>query len=91
LEHNIFKETTSGTSATRPKLKACLDYLREGDTLVVTRLDRLAHSTLHLCQMAPTILQLRGKSAWQQAKNITEDHPKTLRNRPMQTHPIPIG
>jgi DNA invertase Pin-like site-specific DNA recombinase len=30
----------------------CLDYVREGDTLVITRLDRLARSTLHLCQMA---------------------------------------
>ena len=26
--------------------------MREGDTLVVTRLDRLARSTLHLCQLA---------------------------------------
>src|SRR5919106_4011 len=29
-----------------------LEYIREGDTLVVTRLDRLARSTLHLCQIA---------------------------------------
>jgi DNA invertase Pin-like site-specific DNA recombinase len=48
----IFQERASGTLATRPRLKACLEYLREGDTLVVTRLDRLARSTLHLCQMA---------------------------------------
>ena len=26
--------------------------MREGDTLVVTRLDRLARPTLHLCQIA---------------------------------------
>ena len=36
----------------RPQLAACLEYVREGDTLVVTRLDRLARSTLHLCQIA---------------------------------------
>jgi DNA invertase Pin-like site-specific DNA recombinase len=36
----------------RPRLEACLEYVREGDTLVVTRLDRLARSTLHLCQIA---------------------------------------
>jgi DNA invertase Pin-like site-specific DNA recombinase len=48
----IFQEKTSWTSAIRPRLKACLDYLRDGDTLVITRLDRLARSTLHLCQMA---------------------------------------
>jgi DNA invertase Pin-like site-specific DNA recombinase len=42
----------SGVSGRRPRLQACLEYLREGDTLVVTRLDRLARSTLHLCQIA---------------------------------------
>jgi DNA invertase Pin-like site-specific DNA recombinase len=36
----------------RPRLATCLEYVREGDTLVVTRLDRLARSTLHLCQIA---------------------------------------
>jgi len=56
---HIFQEKTSGTSTTRPKLKACLAYLREGDTLVVTRLDRLARSTLHLCQMAQ-VLERKG-------------------------------
>jgi DNA invertase Pin-like site-specific DNA recombinase len=29
-----------------------LEYVREGDTLIVTKLDRLARSTLHLCQIA---------------------------------------
>jgi DNA invertase Pin-like site-specific DNA recombinase len=50
--HKVFQEKHSGTSDKRPQLKACLDYVREGDTLVVTRLDRLARSTLHLCQIA---------------------------------------
>ncbi len=36
----------------RLKLKECLEYVREDDTIVVTRLDRLARSTLHLCQIA---------------------------------------
>ena len=35
-----------------------MEYVREGDTLVVSRLDRLARSTLHLCQVAE---QLQGK------------------------------
>ena len=48
----VFKEKKTGTSSKRPQLQACLDYLREDDTLVVTRLDRLARSTLHLCQLA---------------------------------------
>jgi DNA invertase Pin-like site-specific DNA recombinase len=48
----LFEEKASGTDAARPALQACLDYVREGDTLVMTRLDRLARSTLHLCQIA---------------------------------------
>ncbi len=48
----IYEEMKSGALTTRPRLAACLDYVREGDTLLVTRLDRLARSTLHLCQIA---------------------------------------
>lgn len=48
----IFQEKLSGTSSKRPRLKACLEYAREGDVLVITRLDRLARSTLDLCQIA---------------------------------------
>lgn len=48
----IYQEKHSSVRGTRPQLAACLDYVREGDTLVVTRLDRLARSTLHLCQIA---------------------------------------
>ena len=57
LKHcqKIYQEKQSGTNQKRPELKACLDYIREEDTLVVTRLDRLARSTLHLCQIAETL------------------------------------
>jgi len=48
----IFTEKKSGAAGKRERLLACLEYVREGDTLVVTRLDRLARSTLHLCQIA---------------------------------------
>lgn len=51
----IFQEKHSGSSASRPRLKACLEYVRAGDVLVITRLDRLARSTLHLCQIAETL------------------------------------
>jgi DNA invertase Pin-like site-specific DNA recombinase len=44
----VFKEKRSGVDAGRPALKACLEYLREGDTLLVTKLDRLARSTSDL-------------------------------------------
>lgn len=48
----IFQEKLSASSTKRPRLKACLEYVREGDSLVITRLDRLARSTLDLCQIA---------------------------------------
>lgn len=48
----IFQEKHTGTTDNRPELKACLKHLRKGDTLVITRLDRLARSTLHLTQIA---------------------------------------
>ena len=42
----IFEEKLSGTAANRPRLKECQKYVR--DTLVVTKMDRLARSTLDL-------------------------------------------
>jgi len=51
----VYQEKRSGATSQRPSLAACLDYVRAGDTLVVTRLDRLARSTLHLCQIAEVL------------------------------------
>jgi len=44
----IFQETVSGAKTDRPRLARLLSSLEPGDTLVVTRLDRLARSTLDL-------------------------------------------
>ncbi len=44
----VFGEKVSGTTADRPELKACLDFVREGDVLLVTRLDRFARSSRDL-------------------------------------------
>ena len=46
------KESAASTTTKRPQLVACLDYVREGDSLVITKLDRLARSTLDLCNIA---------------------------------------
>ena len=51
----LFEEKRSGTTDARPQLKECLRYVREGDQLIVTRIDRLARATLHLCQIAETL------------------------------------
>jgi DNA invertase Pin-like site-specific DNA recombinase len=45
---NIFEEKRSGLDTGRPELKACLRALHEGDTLLITRIDRLARSATDL-------------------------------------------
>jgi DNA invertase Pin-like site-specific DNA recombinase len=48
----IFQEKRSGTStAGRDELAEALDFAREGDVIVVTRLDRLARSVIDLHQI----------------------------------------
>ena len=42
----VFSDTISGAKASRPGLEAALDFMRDDDVLVVTRLDRLGRTTL---------------------------------------------
>jgi len=51
----IFQETMSGARSDRPELAKALAALEEGDTFVVTRLDRLARSTFDLLDIVHTI------------------------------------
>ncbi|RVD44064.1 recombinase family protein [Mesorhizobium sp. M4B.F.Ca.ET.215.01.1.1] len=44
----VFSEQLSSVATVRPQLEAAMDYVREGDTLVVTKPDRLARSTSDL-------------------------------------------
>ena len=46
----VFVEKASGAQRDRPELKAALDYMRSGDTLVVWKLDRLARSLKQLIE-----------------------------------------
>jgi len=47
-ERHLYSDTASGKLDDRPGLAACLQALREGDTLVVWKLDRLGRSLRHL-------------------------------------------
>lgn len=47
----IFQEAISGTSKKRPQLKALLDYIREGDIVVVTELERLGRNNKELTEV----------------------------------------
>ena len=51
----IFSEKLSGKKDDRPQLAAALEFVRQGDSLVATRLDRLARSVTHLCSISETL------------------------------------
>ena len=48
----IYVDHASGAKASRPQLDIVLRLLRNGDTLKITRLDRLGRSVLHLVTLA---------------------------------------
>lgn len=50
----LYEEQTSSVGV-REALKAAMDYVREGDTLIVTKLDRLARSVRHLGEIVDTL------------------------------------
>ena len=54
----IFTDKVSGSKTERPGLEKCLAELKEGDTLLVWRLDRLGRSMSHLIGL---IEELRGR------------------------------
>jgi len=51
----LFREELSSVADTRPQLQAALDWVREGDTLLVTKLDRLARSVADLVAITETL------------------------------------
>ncbi|MFK5980373.1 MAG: recombinase family protein [Rhizobiaceae bacterium] len=51
----IFQEEISSRASQRPQLAAALEYMREGDTLVVTKIDRLARSVRDLSDLVDTL------------------------------------
>lgn len=55
----LFHEKASGVRRDRPQLAALIDYIREGDVVVVTKLDRIARSTRDLLDIVET-LQKKG-------------------------------
>jgi DNA invertase Pin-like site-specific DNA recombinase len=55
----IFTDEISGSKTDRPGLNELLDFARDGDTIVVWRLDRLGRSVSHLVNLVEQ-LRLRG-------------------------------
>lgn len=76
----VFSEKRSGTSTDREALQACLEFVREGDVLLVTRLDRFARSMTDLHAML-SILYGRGvgfRCVDQAGVDTTTSHGKLL-------------
>ena len=64
-----FEDHASGVKADRPGLAEALAYLREGDTLIVWKLDRLGRSMKHLIDIV-TDLDSRGVGFRSLTENI---------------------
>lgn len=47
----VFSEQLSSVDAKRPQLAAVLEFIREGDVLVITKIDRVARSVANLCEI----------------------------------------
>lgn len=63
----VFSDKASGQTAERPQLRAMLDYIRDGDIVVVTELDRLGRNNKDLTEIMDTIQQ---KGATLEALNL---------------------
>lgn len=53
----IFEEKISGAKKERPELDRLLSYVREGDIIVVWKLDRLGRSLKHLVELVESLLK----------------------------------
>lgn len=69
LKHidKLFQESIRGVSKDRPQLKAMLDYIREGDIVVVTELERLGRNNQELTEI---MNQIQTKGATLEVLNL---------------------
>ena len=66
---DLYTDKVTGVTSERPGLQAALTHLREGDTLIVWRLDRLGRSLKHLIETV-TILKEQGVAFRSLTENI---------------------
>lgn len=82
---SIFTDNASGTKAERPELEQAVAHLRDSDTLVVWRLDRLGKSLNHLIE---TLTKLDERNIG--FKSLSEDIDTTTPDGKLAFH-IVIG
>lgn len=73
--NKIFTEKLSGKDTNRPELHKMLDYVREGDTLYIESISRLARSTKDLLSLVQ-ILQEKGVDLVSLKENIDTTTPQ---------------
>jgi len=77
----VFEDCASGAQADRAGLRSALEYVRDGDVLIVWKLDRLGRSLPHLIE-AVTSLATRGVGF----RSITEAIDTTTRGGRLVFH-----
>ncbi|UED72144.1 recombinase family protein [Brevibacillus sp. HD3.3A] len=70
----IYEDKFTGTKADRPKFMEVLALIQKGDTLVVTKLDRFARSTIDAIQTVKTLFE-RGVKIHILNMGLVEDTP----------------
>lgn len=73
----IFKEKRSGKDMNRPELQKMLEYVKEGDTVVVCELSRLGRSMVDLANIANQLRE-KGVTLKSLKENIDFDNPSGL-------------
>ncbi len=76
----VFTDTVSGKSAARPQLQAMLAYVRDGDTVIVHSMDRLARN---LDDLRRLVRELTGRGV--AAQFVNEQLTFTAEDSPMAT------
>jgi len=75
----IFEDRISGAASTRPGMDRAMEFLREGDTLVVWRLDRLGRSLKHLIEVVSKLEErCTGFKSLQEAIDTTSSGGKLI-------------
>lgn len=85
-ERHLHQDRASGARDDRPGLKACLGELREGDVLVVWKIDRLGRSLSHLIRIVEDLKE-RGVAF----RSLTEAIDTTNSARRVSVQPVRLA
>jgi len=81
----IFSEKMTGRQQNRPELEACLNFLREGDTLVVYKLDRLGRSLKNILTLLEDFKN-RGIQLFMREPKKAEESPRKKVSNSAERH-----